>query len=137
MAASAVLAAGIAQACELTAEDAVVVAATPAARSAAAYMTITNACDGDDRLLGVLTVIAARAELHSQRIEDGIAIMHPIENGIELPSATTTSLEAGGIHVMLLGIDRGLREGELVRLELQFEHAAPLALLAPFRPIKR
>ena len=134
MAALAIHAAGVVQACELVAGDAMVVVPFPAARSAAAYLKITNACDADDRLLGASADIARHTMLHSQQTgTDGVVTMRPIEDGLDLPSTTRTVLEPGGNHVMLFGLTGPLNSGDLVRLELHFENSGPLVLMASVR----
>ena len=54
-----------AQARDITVTDAYARSATPVSKSGAAFMVIHNDGDTDDRLIGVQTDAAARAELHT------------------------------------------------------------------------
>ena len=66
----------------ITVTDAYARAASPVAKSGAAFMVIENAGDSDDRLVSVITDAAMKAELHTSRMQDGIARMSRLEDGI-------------------------------------------------------
>ncbi|WP_191090174.1 copper chaperone PCu(A)C [Histidinibacterium aquaticum] len=107
----------------------------PVARSsspmaAAAYMTITNTGETGDRLLGVRTVAAERAEFHSTEMVDDVMRMRPIEGGIDLPPGASVTFERGGDHVMLMGLAEGFGEDGAVPLTLSFETAGDLEVEA-------
>lgn len=105
------------------------------ARASAAYMTIANVGAVDDRLIAARTYAARRVELHTHIMEDGVARMREVEGGIPAPAGETVALEPGGLHVMMMGLTRQLREGESVDLTLVFEQAGEIAVTAPIRPV--
>src|SRR5947209_17617831 len=56
---------------------------------AVAYLTITNKGLAADRLIGGSTNVAARFEIHSMVIEDGVAKMRPVTGGLEIKPGST------------------------------------------------
>lgn len=91
-------------------------------RTSAAYMTVTNTSDTMARLTGAATDIADRVELHTYTPVDDVMTMHHVDGGIDLPPGEDLTLGPGGLHVMLIGLDRPLVEGETFPLRLVFEH---------------
>ena len=92
----------------------------PGQATAAVYLTIVNRGDGDDRLVDVESRAAAEAMLHSASSADGIARMRPIEGGLDIPARARVELKPAGTHIMLEGLDRPLRAGQTVDVELRF-----------------
>jgi copper(I)-binding protein len=106
----------------------------PAGANGAFYLTLANDGDGDDRLVDVATDVAADAQLHQSRMEDGVMSMQPVD-GIDLPAGDEAVLEPGGLHVMLVEIDQGLTEGDTVEVTLMFDHADPQRVTAEVVPL--
>jgi hypothetical protein len=100
-------------------------ATVPSAANGVVYVAISNEGDTPDRLIAVETAIAARAELHTVLMEDGVAKMRPIA-AIELAPGETALLEPGGDHIMLFGLKGPLIEGEMLAVRLVFEVAGPI-----------
>ncbi len=99
--------------------------ATPlGARTGAVYMTLTNHSAVDDRLVGASTPVAAQAQLHETTMSDGIMKMHHA-SGVDVKAGATVTLAPGGYHVMLLGLQHPLREGETFPLTLNFTASPP------------
>jgi hypothetical protein len=91
----------------------------PAGPNGAAYMTLTNAGDGDDRLVAVETDVAGEAQIHESTLDGGVMSMQQVD-GVDLPAGDTVSLEPGGLHVMLLDVRGDLAVGDTVPLTLSF-----------------
>ena len=91
-------------------------------RAGAAYMTVTNTTDTTEKLTGAASDIADRVELHTYVLVDDVMTMRQVDDGIELPPGEDLALSPGGLHVMLLGLDRPLVDGETFPLRLAFEH---------------
>ena len=86
-----------------------------------AYLSIENQGTEADRLTGVATDVAERAELH-RHIRDGdIMRMRPVEGGVSLAPGETVVFVPGAHHIMLFGLKAPLREGETFPLTLTFE----------------
>ena len=93
-----------------------------AAKAGAAYLTVTNAGGEADRLIGVASPVAKRAEIHAQLIEAGVSKMRRVD-AIEVAPGEPAVLRPGGLHIMLMGLNAPLIEGELLPLSLTFERA--------------
>lgn len=87
----------------------------------AAYMTLANRGQGDDRLVSVAAAAPASASLHSTKNEGGISRMRSLESGLAIPAGATIDLKPGGTHVMLTGLKAPVRSGDVVKLTLRFE----------------
>ena len=108
-------------------EDAYARASSPVAQSGAAFMTIFNHSDRDDRLIGVTSTAADRLELHTH-IQDSAGVMRmvEVEEGFAIAAGETITLERGGMHVMMLGLTAPLVQGETIEVTFTFEHADPV-----------
>ncbi|GAB5448209.1 copper chaperone PCu(A)C [Gymnodinialimonas sp.] len=108
-------------------EDAYARASSPVAQSGAAFMTIFNHNDFDDRLIGVSSDAAERLELHTHIMEDnGVMRMVEVEEGFPIAAGETIALERGGMHVMLLGLTNPLVQGEEIEITFTFETSDPV-----------
>lgn len=80
----------------------------------AAYLTVANPTD---REIIIRSVGASRgdASLHENRRVDGQVQMRALAT-LTLPANGEVSLEPGGLHIMLMGLDRTPAVGETLRL---------------------
>ncbi|SRR5713226_927116 len=100
--------------------------ATPGkAENGAAYLTISSLTA--DRLVSVSSPVAKKAELHTMTMAGMVMQMRPVA-GVDIPAGQPVSLKPGGEHIMLLGLNHPLREGESFPLTLNFERAGPRAV---------
>lgn len=109
-----------AQAQPVTVKDAWVRAPAPGQKVAGAYMEIMSSTDL--ALTGVASPAAARAELHSTSVEEGVMRMRPVAS-IELPSKKAVKLAPGGLHIMLIDVKQPLKTGDKVPLTLTVQRA--------------
>ncbi len=94
--------------------------ATPAgARTGAVYLTLVNNGAAEDELVAASTPVADRAQLHTERIENGVMKMRP-SAAVDVKPGATVMLKPGGVHVMLIGLKQPLKEGESFPLTLEF-----------------
>ena len=98
--------------------------ATPGgAKTAAIYLTITNTGAASDTLEGkASTPVAAQADLHEMKMENGVMEMRPLPS-LTIEPGKSVTLAPGGYHVMLTGLKGPLKEGASVPLTLTFAHA--------------
>jgi len=89
-----------------------------------AYFTIRNAGKGD-RLLRVSSPVAKHAELHVSAMKDGVMRMEGLSS-VDVGSGAPVAFEPSGRHVMLTGLKRPLKEGEVFPLTLIFANAGPV-----------
>ena len=102
--------------------------ATPGkAENGAAYLTILSPTT--DRLVSVSSPVAKKAELHTMSMAGMVMQMRPLA-GLDIPAGRPVTLKPGGEHIMLLGLDRPLQEGESFPLTLNFERAGLLSVTA-------
>jgi protein SCO1/2 len=95
----------------------------------AAYLQITNRGDRDDALLAVTAGVARITELHTMQMDGDVMRMRQVER-IDIPAGETVALRPGGLHIMLMGLNAPLIEGEFVTLTLTFESGAVIMVEA-------
>lgn len=101
-------------------------------KSGAVFFEITNHSDTDDRLLNATSDVAQKVELHTHK-DDGNGVMQMVHvpEGFPIEALGSHALKRGGDHVMLMGLTRELKDGDLITLTLTFEHAGEVVLEAP------
>ena len=102
------------------------------APNSAAYMTLEATGAEPDRLVSGSTPAAAKVELHTHVMEDGVAKMRPVA-AIEVAPGEPTVLEPGGLHLMLRGLTQKLEAGTAIPLTLVFENAGGVTLDVPVK----
>jgi copper(I)-binding protein len=129
------LSASLTQAADLNIEDAMARAVPPTAKMSAAFMTLTNNADTDLAVVSAESSVAKAVELHNNTMTDGKMRMRQV-NQIDLPANQTTELKPGGQHVMLIGLNRALVEGETIDLKLNFSDGSSESMEIPIQQIK-
>lgn len=89
----------------------------------AAYLTIHNAGDADERLLSAISRAAGEISLHTSTNQGGVARMRPLTEGLPIAAGETVKLEPGGHHLMLTGLRQPLAAGQSIELSLRFERS--------------
>ncbi len=97
------------------------------AKAGAAFVTLVNSGDSDDRLVEAKADVSELVELHTHTMEEGVMRMRAVE-AIEVPAGETAELKPGGFHVMLLNLKAPLVEGESFPLTLVFEQAGEVTV---------
>jgi len=92
----------------------------------AAFLSVANGGKTADRLIAAASPVAAKVELHTHLIEDGVMKMRPVA-GIDIEPGAVVELKPGGFHVMLIGLTAPLKEGDSFPLELTFEKVGKVA----------
>jgi len=115
LAAGCAVLAAAAQAQTVTVNDAWVRVPAPGQKVAGVYMEIVSRAN--TALVAVASPAAARAELHSMALDDGVMRMRPLER-IELPAGKAVVLAPGGLHVMLIDLKQPLKRGDSVPVTL-------------------
>ena len=99
-------------------------------KTGAAYVTLVNRGDSDDRLVAARSEVAARLSLHTHEMEGNIMRMRPVE-AIPVPAGRTVTLAPGGHHVMMIGLKGKLSEGDGFPMTLVFEKAGEVTVTVP------
>ena len=96
-------------------------------RTGAGFLTLRNAGSAPDRLISATSPVARTVELHTHMREGEVMRMRPVQ-AIDLPPGQEVRLAPGGMHLMLIGLTRPLRQGERVPVTLVLERGGRLEL---------
>jgi copper(I)-binding protein len=106
---------------QVTVLDPWVRATVPQQKAAGAFMRVQSATA--QRLVGVSSPVAGRAELHEMAMENNTMRMRQVD-AIDLPAGKPVNLASGGYHVMFFDLKRQLKEGETVPVTLVLQDGA-------------
>lgn len=113
-------------------KDAYMRTSTPSSVTGAAFLVVMNHGDKDDRLISVTADIAGRVELHTHSENaDGVMQMLEVEEGFAIPAGGMHQLKRGGDHIMFMGLNRPLEQGEEIPVTLTFENAGEVEVMIP------
>lgn len=99
----------------------------------AAYMRITNNSGADITLIGARTDAASTVEVHETTVVNDIARMARLEDGLLIPAGGSAELRPGGLHIMLIDVQRDLMVDESLALTLLFADGREIPLAATIR----
>ncbi|WP_448336451.1 copper chaperone PCu(A)C [Chloroflexus aurantiacus] len=97
----------------------------------AAYMVIVNN-GAADAIVKAESDVARSVELHNVIMENNVMQMRQVE-AIEVPANGQVELKPGGFHVMLIGLNRDLKEGDEVTIKLTTRSGQTIEVKAPVR----
>jgi copper(I)-binding protein len=100
----------------------------------AGYLRIRNTGSAADRLVKASSSAARSVELHETSMVDGDMQMRQIEL-LELAPGAVADLAPGGMHLMLIGLTKPLKVGDVITVTLQFERAGRVKAQLRVRPI--
>ncbi len=89
----------------------------------AIYGKFINLSTEDDMLIGITSDISQNIEIHETSMVDDVMEMRPVEGGIHLPAQGMVSLEAGGLHGMVMGLANFVEQGQTITIEFEFRQA--------------
>ena len=116
---------------DVVVEDAWARASIGVNRPGAAYMTIRNTGDEAVTLTGLRTDLAMMPDIHETSTNaEGVSSMAPAGQ-IEIAPGESVSLEPGGLHAMLMRLQRPMVEGENFSLTLDFSDGGEIAIEVP------
>lgn len=103
-------------------------ATPPGAQTAAVYVTLK--APTQDKLVGITTPEAMKAEVHLMAMNGNVMVMRDIPGGLPLPPGQPVSLQPGGYHIMLTGLTGPLKLGQTFPLHLTFQKSQPIDIVA-------
>ena len=121
---------------DMIVKDAFALVSSKMAKAGAAFVSIKNETGTDDRLVAVRSDIAKRVELHTHQMTGNVMKMVHIKEGFELPAGEMLHMERGGNHIMMMGLNTPLQEGDSVHMTLVFEHSGEVMVMAPVGSMK-
>lgn len=92
-------------------------------------MTIKNTGDSDDKLIGVESPAAGRAEIHEMAMVNDVMKMRKLDDGVVIPAGQTVELKPGGLHMMFFNVKKPFAEGDKVPVTLIFEKAGKVEIV--------
>jgi len=101
----------------------------------AVFMRLVNGGNEADQLVGGESPAAGAVEVHKTTMEAGVMKMEHIA-GLEIPAKGKVSLEPGGYHVMLIGVNQALQPGDTLPITLNFEKSGEMQLEVQVREVK-
>ncbi len=101
--------------------------------TAAGYFVIENGDAKADTLLSASSPDMRRVEIHETfEREDGLSGMRSVEQ-LPVGSGDRVRFQPGGLHLMLVELDRALATGDSVAVTLTFARQGDIALQFPVR----
>lgn len=106
-------------------------ATLPNAPVGGGFFTVTNTGTEDDRLVSISTPIAKQSQIHEMAMEGDVMKMRHLADGLVIPAGESVTLEPGGNHLMFMGLNGTIKEGDMVPVTLTFEKAGTITLELP------
>ncbi|WP_198650480.1 copper chaperone PCu(A)C [Saccharospirillum mangrovi] len=103
-------------------------ATPPGTPTGGGFMTIHNHGNDSDFLLGGHSDFTQSISVHQTRMDESNMTMKmdAMHDGLEIPAGGSVTLEPGSYHLMLMGLQSPLKEGERRTITLEFEHAGSI-----------
>ena len=95
-------------------------ATPPGSQIGVGFMQLRNAGSTAERVVGAASPLAGRVEMHVTRREGDVMRMRQVQ-AFEIPAGGSFELKPGGAHLMLVGLERPLKQGDRVPLTLRLE----------------
>ncbi|KXJ57250.1 MAG: hypothetical protein AXW12_06635 [Thalassospira sp. Nap_22] len=109
-------------AADIEVKDAWAKASKGMVRNGAAFFDVVNT-GAADRIVSVRSDLAERTELHTHIMENNVMKMREVQGGVEVPMQGSVQFKPGSYHVMFIGLNKPLEEGEKIDITLEFENA--------------
>lgn len=106
-------------------------ATVSSARVGGGYITVHNKGEAADRLIAAAADFAEEVQFHQMTLVGDVMRMRPVEGNIEIPAGGSVIFKPGAEHLMFIGLERALVEGEVVNVKLTFEKAGEVVV--PFQ----
>lgn len=90
------------------------------------FLTIHNGDTEDERLLGGRATFAKDIQIHETKQEGDVMKMQHLPDGLLIPAGESVSLQPGSYHLMFMGLESPLVDGDRQRVTLIFENAGEM-----------
>lgn len=98
-----------------------------AATTSVAYALLADMSGQGDILTRVDAVNGGDASLHETTMDGGVMRMRARET-LVIPAKGSLELKAGGPHIMLMGLPKGLKAGDTLPLRLHFKRGGDVVV---------
>jgi len=109
-------------------KDAWVREVPPTSNMSAAYMIIENKGKEPDKLIDAASNASKIVEVH-ETVEGRMRRV----KALEVPAGGKVELKPGGYHMMLINLNKPLKEGDNVEITLKFEKSGEIKVQAPVK----
>jgi copper(I)-binding protein/putative intracellular protease/amidase/DNA-directed RNA polymerase subunit RPC12/RpoP len=113
-------------------KDAWIQEGPPSQNVAAAFLVVENQGAADIALLSAKADAASAVELHKMESAGDVMKMRRLDL-IPVAAGGRAELQPSGLHLMLIGLSRPLKQGDEVSITLQFSNAAQKTVRVPVR----
>jgi periplasmic copper chaperone A len=100
--------------------------------NSAAFMTIVNKGTKTVSLINARSTASKIVELHTHGHKNGMMAMYRVEK-IEVPAGGKAELKPMSFHVMLIDLNKPIKEGDTVDVELVFDNGESVKVSAPVK----
>jgi len=119
---------------EVMVKDAYVRATPPNMPNSAAFMLVMNKSANDVSIVSVKSSVAQKAELHTHDMVNGMMKMHQVSK-VDIKANAHTMFAPGSFHVMFLGLNKALKEGDSVDFTLVLSSGKEIKINAPVKKV--
>ena len=106
----------------------------PGQMTSASFLILKNSNDKDIALVKATSDVAKNIELHEHVHDEGMMKMRQVPK-ITIPANGETILKPGGYHIMLIGLTRKIKSGDIIELELEFDNGDKETIKAEVKKI--
>lgn len=96
----------------------------------AAFGVLTNHTDKALTVVSATNSASDHTELHEMAMEGGAMVMRPVAGGISVPADGATTLEPGGLHVMVMNLTSPIKPGDEVAVVLTLDDGSTVPFTA-------
>ena len=118
----------------ISANDPYVREVPPGQTNSATFLTLKNDSDKQIALIKANSDVAKNVELHEHVHANGMMQMRQVPK-IIIPANGVTELKPGGYHIMLIGLTRKIKSGDIVDLNLEFDDGSKQAIKATVKKV--
>ncbi len=101
-------------------------------KDTAVFAVVENKGSANRALVSAATDVAEKVELHEMKMVNAMMRMSPVPR-IDIPAGGRVELKPGGLHVMLFGLRKPARAGDIIDLTLTFDDGSKVAVKATVR----
>ncbi|OIN27359.1 copper chaperone PCu(A)C [Vibrio barjaei] len=109
-------------------------ATPPNATTSAVFATIENTGDKDRIIVEAASQASSVVELHDVIMDGDVMKMRQVKS-ITVPANGQTILKPGSLHIMLLDVEKPMKEGETINVELTFANGEVQVLTVPVKKV--
>ena len=104
-------------------------------KNTGAFMEIFNHSGADDTLVSAKSNISEVTEIHKM-VEDGDTMRMEKIDSIVVPAGSSAVLKRGGFDIMLIGLTKEIKDGDIAEINLNFKKAGNVKLEVPVKKLE-